>query len=259
MSEHNIYPRYDYLYWGLSKISGKRLEFDSVTKEMLYKRLFSALKDQYTDQSSLDDTVVVIIGSMCGFAEYIVGLEKSKPERQQRRQERINSLATHMEGIIEQIKALDSPALGYAIYRGYDEISKDGDIPNPFEPGLDSILQAEITQDSKNIEILTKFALGMRKAVRDLPKHSLNTSGKDYSMYSQNVQLGPALALEDLFFRTGVKFTTSNSGLAAECLRAIYNLAGLDIDRVDYWLKRALDHPDSMKSFSEKMQKRAEE
>ena len=66
------------------------------------------------------------------------------------------------------------------------------------------------------------------------------------------------MALEREFFKLKIKFIASNSSLAAECLRAIYILGGLNIDRVDYWLKQARDHYDSQMNFIDMLRKRNE-
>ncbi len=71
--------------------------------------------------------------------------------------------------------------------------------------------------------------------------------------------MSTAMAVEKLFWDEGLRFTTSNNGLAAECLRAVYQLGGLNIDRVDYWLKKAQDHFDSMTSIVTRLRKREEE
>ena len=229
-----------------------RLHFDEITKERLYQLLSSAFKKKNPYDYNSDSEICLMIIYMECFAEAIPGSEKFLPEKQQRRQERINSLAAHLEGLINQIEALDSPALGYAMHRGCEEISNIRKIANPLQSSFDAILEAEFLQDKNNIKELKAFSLGLRKAAKDLPEHAGNTSGNNYPWYSQKSKTAVALALEKLFFNAGIDFTTSNNGLAAECLRAIYNLGGLKLDRVDYWLRKAKNHHDSLFNISKR-------
>ncbi|HMV13091.1 MAG TPA: hypothetical protein PKD88_08345 [Nitrosomonas sp.] len=232
--------------------SNGRLHFDEITKARLYQLLSSAFKKKNSYNYNPDSEICLMISCFECFAEAIPESEKFLPEKQQRRQERINSLAAHIEGLINQIEALDSPALGYAIHRGCEEISNIRKIANPFQYSFDAILEAEFLRDKNNIKELKAFSLGLRKAAKDLPVHVGNTSGNNYPWYSQKSETAVALALEKSFFEAGIDFTTSNNGLAAECLRAIYDLGGLKIDRVDYWLGKAKNHRDSLFSISKR-------
>lgn len=231
------------------------LRFDASTKTRLKRKLSSSitLREPFSRDCDIEFEVNVIIKIMEGLAESIPAVERMKPEKHQRRQERINSLASHLDGIIEQIKALDTPALTYVLHSAGEEATgSDQD---------HSLMAyyAETLKDSDEIRELKAFSLGLRKASKELPKHSLNQSGKNLPWYALGAELGTALALEKLFFENGIKFTTSNTGLAGECLSAIYTLGGLNIDRVDYWLKQAKDHHDSMTSIMKRSQKSHEE
>lgn len=235
-----------------------RLRFDSETRSRLYKRLYDALqaKGRLVGHDDIDFEVEVMIGCMEGYAELLPMYDKWKPETQQRRKERINAMANHLDGIIEQIKALDSPALGYCLSKGFGEIAKVKDLSNPYESSFHAILDAEEIQENNFIEGMTAFALGVRKAAKTLPQHSGNTSGKDCDIFTQPPRLATASAMERLFIDQGIDYTITETGLAAECLRAIYTLGGLEIERVGHWLKSARDHKDSQANFLKRLQKR---
>jgi hypothetical protein len=239
----------------------ERLRFDKETRIRLSEKLHRAIAEQgrFQRPDDIEFETNVLIGCMEGFAEFIPAIKKLQPEKQQRRQERINSLASHIEGIIEQLRGIDSVALCYSVYCGLDEIAKKDNFPNPIKYDWDFMVEVGSWKNKESIEDLATFAFGLRKAARELPKHSLNTSGKDCPWYEQGAELGTAMALERAFFKLKIKFIASNSSLAAECLRAIYILGGLNIDRVDYWLKQARDHYDSEMNFIYRLRKRNEE
>lgn len=238
----------------------ERLRFGKETRIRLSEKLHKAIVQQrrLKRPDDIEFETDVLIGCMEGLTEFILSIKQLQPEKQQRRQERINSLASHVEGIVDQLKEIDSAALCYSIYSGLNETAKKDNLPNSIEYGLDFMFKVESIKDNENLEDLAAFALGLRKAARELPKHSLNTSGKDYPLYAQGAELGTTLGLERLFSQNKIKFIASNSSLAAECLRAIYILGSLDIDRVDYWLRQAIDHYDSSINFHRRSQKHNE-
>lgn len=70
-----------------------------------------------------------------GYANGIIQYQQIEPESQQRRRERIESLASHIEGAIEQLKQLDSAAFGFVAWSGFEEISKTEGMSNVFPSG----------------------------------------------------------------------------------------------------------------------------
>lgn len=213
-----------------------RLRFDEHTHKRLAGLFTEAYKGRDFFPNTTDFEVAVTLGLLEKYAEAIRELQKSQPERQKRRRERAESLVAHLEGAIDQLKALDDAALGYLSWRGFEEVSQVRGEPNEFPEGIEACIKAFQWRET-NIDALATFALGMRKAIDDLPQHPLNTSGKGYPLYAVPTELSIAMRIENLFSRQKLNFSVSDSGLAAECLRAVYQLGGLDIDRVDHWLK----------------------
>lgn len=226
-----------------------RLRFDDLTRKNLLLKLKQALQQAHSNDHFYDVEfeVSVMLKILEGFANGILLYQKIQPECQQRRRERIKSLAVNIEAAIEQLKQLDTGALGFVAWRGFEEISKAKGMLNEFPNGMEAVYKADNFL-FENISKMTNFSLGIRKAADELPPHPMNTSGKDFPNWAAPIQLSTALSIERLFWVQKLKFTLSNSGLAAECLRATYQLAGLKIDRVDYWLTQARDHFDSMAS-----------
>jgi hypothetical protein len=141
---------------------------------------------------------------------------------------------------------MDSPALGYAMYSGLEQIEKKGYNKNPMQAGMSAILKSYAIREDIS-PVLAEFSSGVRAASKTLPVSSFE------------YRLKTALAIEREFFDRGMAFTVSNTGFSATCLRAVFGLGGEEIDRVDYWLKRARDSEESMTSFMERARKAADE
>lgn len=234
------------------------LRFDEATRKRLSDLFTAAYKGRDFFPDTIEFEVEVTLGLLERYAAVIPEFQKFQPEAQKRRRDRAESLAIHLEGVIEQLKQLDDAALGFLARRGFEEVSELSGQPVEFPDGIQACIEAFQWRED-NIQALTAFAFGVRKALNDLPQHPLNTSGKDYPMYAVPKELFIAMSIEDLFWRQKLNFTTSDSGFAAECLRAVYQLGGLDIDRVDYWLKQARDHEDSAANFEKRRQKHYQE
>jgi hypothetical protein len=234
--------------------------FDDKTRNILSEKLIEAMKKTFPDRPPEynDFEISIILKILEGYAYGIIRYQQIEPEGQQRRRERIESLAAHIEGAIEQLKQLDSAALGFVAWRGFEEISTAEGLPNEFPSGDAATCEVYFWRES-NISAMSNFALGVRKAAAELPQHAMNTSGKDLPWWSLPKELSTAMAVEKLFWDERLEFTISNNGLAAECLRAVYQLGGLNIDRVDYWLEKARDHFDSMTSIVSRLRKCKEE
>lgn len=237
----------------------RRLRFDDITRNRLSALLRDALlKGGCFHPDEIEFELGVMLGIMENYARAIPKYQELEPESQQRRRERIESLAAHIDGAIEQLIKLDDAALGFAAWKGFEEVSNADGLPNIFPDCFATIQEAYLWR-KKNVHAMTAFSLGVRKAAVELPQHSMNTSGKDSPWYLLPTELSTAMAIERLFLENTIKFTVSNSGLAAECLRAVYALGGMNIDRVDYWLKRARDHFDSNHNLVERLRKRTDE
>jgi hypothetical protein len=48
-----------------------------------------------------------------------------------------------------------------------------------------------------------------------------------------------------LVIENRIAFNSTENGFAAICLRGIFDLAGVEYDKVSYWLKKAEDNPES--------------
>lgn len=239
------------------------LKFDQLTKESLLARLKKAFEKSENKHDSVGRSEL-LISILEGFSESYHVFDQFKPEPQERRRDRLISIANHLKGIVDQLRMLDGAAAEYACFLSFNELLKleKPDHVTPDTWTFDDMVACASFNDSLP-ETLTAFENGIRAAEKALPLHSYNTSGKYANWYSAPPQLSMALALERQFWEFGLKFTITNTGLAADCLRAIYKHTEIKadpddkFDRVDYWLKQARDHKDSMFNFM-KIQKQPE-
>lgn len=212
----------------------RRLEFDPYTRAELeeeFKRQFNV--GRTLSPSDIDFEAKVFIGTLQNYADGIPAFQRMKPPEQKRRREKVRALANTLEKLHEALTCMDSAALGFALWCGLREVESTGLGSNPLPPGMPAVIEASVLRGDA-LPFLAAFSCGVQKAIKELPSHEFN------------FLLKTALAVERTFFDYQLPFTVSNSGFAATCLRAVFKLGGLEIDRVDYWLTEARDSEDSM-------------
>lgn len=228
-----------------------RLQFDHFLRKKLQNEFAEKFQKAHPDYrlQDVDLEAGVFIGTLEGYATGIPGFQRISPPEQKRRREKVRALAVALENLHKAIQAVDSAALGFATYRGFEEVEAKSIGVNPLRPGMDAVLSAA----SVRVEILQElaaFSSGVRMASKELPPNDFN------------FMLCTALAVERTFFESGISFTVSDSGFAAQCLRAVFQLGGLKDGRMDYWLTLARDSDESMGALIkriERCQKTADE
>ena len=231
------------------------LSFDKETRSILFEKLHNAfsLHSRLKQSQNISREVDEFIDCLECIADSIGFYRKYGVEKQQRRRERIESIANHLDGIIDQLKHLDRSAIEYVLMFVWnnppDHIDKcppemQIHLANRAENTAFDIVAGKTVMD----ELLT-YSLNIRNAAKTLPKCLGDLpSLSRYERSPFYPQLGMSIELENLFYKYKIKFTVTNTGLAADCLREIYNLAGLQIDRVVYWLKSARESERSSKN-----------
>lgn len=226
-----------------------RLRFDELTRRNLLARLRKAIIEtgnSYDCDNRCELLVLVFEGLSYGYKS----LSKHTIEKQERRRDRLVSIANHIDGIQTQLSLLDDAAKEYTWFVCFNELIR---VDNPDHKTPDTYDIEDMLASASFSEMLPKllsaYEKGIRESERTLPFHSQNQSGTALPWYMVNHQLRIAMEVEKIFFDNRLKFSITKTGVAADCLNAIYSLAGLNVDRVDYWLKQARDHKDSMASF----------
>lgn len=227
-----------------------RLRFDNDTKGRLRRLTTAALtkanKHLCDDSFGIDYWVDVFIGTLELYADSIPHSLSLYPPKQQKRRETIRSMGTALQRAIDIYIELDEGAKRYVFSEVAAELAKAGGVDNPYPNNYQTgemIYQEEIPV-LFDLQIIAKAIQG---AAETIPNSD-----------DEPIELIIARTIEQLFFDYGVLFTTSETGYAAECLRATLDLAGIEKDRVDYWLAKAKKHPDSMTAFVSRHRKSTE-
>lgn len=220
------------------------LEFDEDTRQRLKSRFIEEFKKKHPKAfiREIEFEANVFVKILESHGNAIPELQKHTPPKQQRRKEQILSMAKALDRLVDQFKELDSAARGFAVWRGFEEVARTLKEENPLKPGMYAVEDVHEFKDDLITE-LSAFSLGLHNAAKELPE------------YDFNIPLRVAIWIEHRFFENRLDYTTSETGFAAECLRAVFNLGGLQIDRVGYWLASARKHSDSMISWINDQQK----
>lgn len=232
-----------------AKEEGVRPEkrFDKATRVKLEKRF----ADEYKKSNSADTEASLHEAGV--FVECLEGFAEPFPEMQQqdRRREQLEAFANALDRLVDAALALDDPALGYAVHSGMEELVSCGEYSDDDRAavkgaaGFPAICMAYDVQHFYKNDI-SRFCLGVRRAVKTLPSLDKN--------YSDEFQT--AKFIEDYLGRRGIQFTTSDTGLAGESFLATMALCGKEKTRAGYWLKKAVDHEDSWKNFTDRLTQR---
>lgn len=229
-----------------------RPRFKKETATILRNKFVAELRKARPElyEPTILDEADIFLGVLEDFAN-VQPLSKPK-EKQQRRRERLEYFANCLDKLVDAGLAMDDPALGYAMWRGMMEAAKlpeysDADRANlKSAEGMRSTLLAYELQTIHKEE-LTAFTLGVRKAIADLPE-------LDDFYYDQTRQL--AYWLEDWLCRSGIAFSTSDTGLAGTAYLATVDLMGLPANSAKYKLAQAVSSPNSWTNFSERMRQK---
>ncbi len=232
--------------------------FDPDTRKRLAEKYKEQRRNLGADNLGdlLDEEAEVFLRILENYAHAIPLFEQHDPPKTQKRKECVKGLSNKLSGLLDALKEIDSTALGYIAFNALKILEDDGtDISPALEPytmDLEHIhaaikgeeLKPKLTPhkaaclafDARKelIPILAALSVAAKDASRELPVYDFDTT------------LKTALAVERTFWENGLPFVATDSSFAGECLREVYQLGGLQIDRVQYHLQKALDSEESM-------------
>jgi hypothetical protein len=222
------------------------LEFTNDQREKLeaeFKKVASGF--------DVDDLADTFVSTIERYAKTALEFDARPLERQKQRERDIESVSVALRRLNEALSRLDSAALGHWYGHVVDALAKAGFEASPSDNQMVSMLNNPLramveggemrAQMSAMLDVITEATT---KSGSCLPKH-------DHA--ENDGRLKTALALERLILENRIAFEATETGFAAVCLRAIFDLAGIDVDRVSYWLKKAAEHPESFGKFIEKL------
>lgn len=212
----------------------KRLALDAITKTKL------EIKNPDLRPGDVAGLVDWFVGCLEAYADSIPHSLSLYPPKQQKRREAIRSMGTALQRALDIYMALDDGVKRYVFSEAMGELAKaygeDNPFPNNYQTG--QIIFEEEVAVLFDLQIIAK---AISAAAENMPNSN-----------DEPIELLIARALESLFFETGIPFTTSETSFAAECLRAVLGLAGIEKDRMDYWLMKAKKHPESISALAYK-------
>lgn len=175
------------------------------------------------------------------------------PAVQKDRERQLESVQSALERLDKALSGLDSQALAFWYANVADGLAglvqlsnADGQIVSMLNHETRATVEAgELRQ---KIRLVVDITVAATAAARDdLPKH--DHVANDWRRQT-------TFAIERLILERGLPFEETETGFAAHVLRAVFDLAGVQVEHVAYWLKEVAHHPDSYARFVQKMRDR---
>jgi len=186
-----------------------------------------------------------------GWADAILDLQSLKPPDQKARTRAIESFVVGCHKIDTALSDLDSTALGWLYGNVVDELATKGIQISDGDGRIASMkahaMRAQVEgAELRHVlrEVVAAVVKAAATASNTLPKHDHEGSNPRWKI---------AQALERLVIEHDIAFDTAEAGFPAKCLRSMFDLAGLDVEKVSHWLKKAAADPDSYRRFLQRM------
>lgn len=200
---------------------------------------------------NMESDARVFVAIIEDWAKAIDDFESMTPESQKIRKRTLESIILSITKLDQSLAELDSSALGYWYANVVDALVVSGlqlsEADNRMASMLNHPLRAQVEAGElrQNLRfIISVIVSATSTASENLPK---------YSHTENDPRLRTAKALERLIIENQIPFDSSETGFSAICLRAMFDLAGADVEKMSYWLKKAEDDPDSFARFLQRM------
>lgn len=189
-----------------------------------------------------------------GMGESIGAWQALTPEPQKSRRRTIEQIGVSVLKLDQLLNELDSQSMGFLYSHVVDALAvtglqiseADNRMTSMLNHGFRSVVEGgEARQSLRSLTAILVDAT--TKAANDLPK---------YDFTEGDVRFVLARRLERRMLENMLPFEASETSFAAQCLRAMFELGGLDVEKVAYWIKKAIDHPDSWARFLQKNRER---
>lgn len=220
-----------------------KLVFTDDQRNAVVKRYLAARTPPADSHFHWRDEAAVFVGIIESWADSVDVFEAITPEAQKDRRRAMDSIANALMKFDQALSDLDSAALGFWYGNVVDALAVHGVQISEADNRLASMLRepfratVEGGEMREQVRAIVDIAVeATRKAGENLPK---------FDHAENDWRLRRALAVERLILEHQIPFETTETGFAADVLRALFDLAGADVEKVSYWLKKAADHPDS--------------
>jgi hypothetical protein len=213
------------------------------------------VQDYYLLGWSHEATVFVRI--IESWAASIELLQAITPPNQKTRIRSLNSVANALAKLDQALGTLDSGALGHLYAKVAEAMMEAGSLPSEAANRSGSLRQspalvvAEAGEGRKVLRtVIAALVNATKSAAGDLPT---------FDHVENDPKLGVVRQLERLMREHQLPFEASETGFAAQCVRAMFDLADVNVEKVGYWIKKAIDHPDSDARWLKSLGDRAEQ
>lgn len=219
-------------------------EFDSTTRDAIAKR-YMALRLPSWGQvaSSLEFERDVFVRIVEGYGNGLAAICATMPPGQEDRREKVRQLAGALQRLQEVLLTIDSGALAQTLNE-MDKALHDGTARHATDPVESFIVAGDVRQIAG--DPLSALIVGAATAAKVLDE-------PNYDPILETIW-----QLERLFDEHGLPFEVKDSGFAAECFRAMYELAnpGKSKDRPKYLLNKAVMDSRSWANFKAGLRKK---
>ena len=185
----------------------------------------------------------VFVGIIERWAASVDLFQAIAPPDQKTRTRSLDSVANALTKLDQALASLDSGALGYLYVKVADSLAAAGLHLSTHDNRLVSMidnppLAVAVAGEGRQLlrKIIGEIVKATNSASEDLPK---------VDRVENDPRLRVARQMERLMREHQLRFETNETGFAAQCIRAMFELADLDVEKVGYWIKKAIDRPDS--------------
>ncbi|MGA0587257.1 hypothetical protein ACO2Q2_09040 [Dyella sp. KRB-257] len=152
------------------------------------------------------------------------------------RQRAMDKLQTAAGKLVEAFEGLDLDALAY-LYRCVAAVAAGEGEADKHSP-ISYFIEA-CAERGQVVGALGKVHAAAILASKTLPK-----------LDKVNAQASVACSVGNTFHMRGLDFPVSDTGFAADCLAAVFDLTGWEKGSLRYWIQRGREHPWSSWNFS---------
>jgi len=222
-------------------------QFQDFDKNEIKNAYCQALLKENPSRTSPQDEAELFISSLEDWGVYATEIRFREREAQERRKEKSDSFLKSVARLLETMNAMDDASLGFLLSAGFEQLESerpDESIPIAIKGNRVAFMAFANELKSQHLNILVTMHSGMAAALKNLPRIDKDSDSPEFVT---------AAAIEDYLGRSGIPFSTTDTGLAGKAFYAVMTMAGIERDKAWYWLDKARKHENSWFNFAAKM------
>lgn len=223
------------------------LKFSAKQREELY----AAYRELKPADGPNDCEDRIFVGILERWGDSFLDSQAIQIPEQKKRKRAIASFGNALQKADQALADLDSAALGWLYANIVDDFAAHGVQVSSDDNELTSMCTVPLRAAVEAGELRLQLRELIRAAVDAAAKASATLPPPDRT--ANDPRLTIAKSLERQIIERGIAFTTTETGFPARCLRAVFELGGVETEKVSYWLKKAADDPHSFARVRERM------